>query len=48
MKDIAFITDPDGYWIEILSAAGMTDAVRRRRLTGRAGWAAGWASPASP
>lgn len=27
MKDIAFITDPDGYWIEILSAAGMTDAV---------------------
>ncbi|KQO51283.1 lactoylglutathione lyase [Sphingomonas sp. Leaf257] len=25
MKDIAFITDPDGYWIEILSATGMTD-----------------------
>ncbi|HIV76470.1 MAG TPA: lactoylglutathione lyase [Candidatus Sphingomonas excrementigallinarum] len=24
MKDIAFITDPDGYWIEILSAKGMT------------------------
>ncbi|MEH3103110.1 MAG: lactoylglutathione lyase [Sphingomonas phyllosphaerae] len=24
MKDIAFITDPDGYWIEILSPAGMT------------------------
>ena len=24
MKDIAFITDPDGYWIEILSASGMT------------------------
>jgi len=23
MKDIAFITDPDGYWIEILSAKGM-------------------------
>lgn len=23
MKDIAFITDPDGYWIEILSASGM-------------------------
>jgi len=27
MKDIAFITDPDGYWIEILSPAGMTAAV---------------------
>ncbi len=27
MKDIAFIADPDGYWIEILSASGMTDAV---------------------
>ena len=27
MKDIAFITDPDGYWIEILSPAGMTGAV---------------------
>ncbi|MEH3122542.1 MAG: lactoylglutathione lyase [Sphingomonas phyllosphaerae] len=25
MKDIAFITDPDGYWIEILSPAGMAD-----------------------
>lgn len=24
MKDIAFIADPDGYWIEILSPAGMT------------------------
>ncbi|MET4898028.1 lactoylglutathione lyase [Sphingomonadaceae bacterium jetA1] len=23
MKDIAFITDPDGYWIEILSTMGM-------------------------
>lgn len=23
MKDIAFISDPDGYWIEILSANGM-------------------------
>lgn len=23
MKDIAFITDPDGYWIEILSPTGM-------------------------
>jgi len=23
MKDIAFIADPDGYWIEILSAKGM-------------------------
>ena len=27
MKDIAFITDPDGYWIEILSPNGMTQAV---------------------
>ncbi|MFK3889324.1 lactoylglutathione lyase [Sphingomonas sp. NPDC079357] len=27
MKDIAFITDPDGYWIEILSPAGMTAAI---------------------
>lgn len=27
MKDIAFITDPDGYWIEILSAQGMTAAI---------------------
>jgi len=23
MKGIAFIKDPDGYWIEILSATGM-------------------------
>lgn len=27
MKDIAFITDPDGYWIEILSADGMTQSL---------------------
>ena len=27
MKDIAFITDPDGYWIEILSASGMTASI---------------------
>ncbi len=27
MTDIAFITDPDGYWIEILSPAGMTPTV---------------------
>lgn len=27
MKDIAFITDPDGYWIEILSAGSMTSAL---------------------
>jgi len=27
MKDIAFITDPDGYWIEILSPKGMTQAI---------------------
>lgn len=27
MKGIAFITDPDGYWIEILSPVSMTGAV---------------------
>lgn len=27
MKDIAFITDPDGYWIEILSATSMARAL---------------------
>ncbi|WP_294284109.1 lactoylglutathione lyase [uncultured Sphingomonas sp.] len=27
MKDIAFITDPDGYWIEILSAQGMAESL---------------------
>ena len=27
MKSIAFIEDPDGYWIEILSPTGMTGAV---------------------
>ncbi|WP_230483527.1 lactoylglutathione lyase [Sphingomonas sp. Leaf21] len=30
MKDIAFITDPDGYWIEILSARGMTESIAKR------------------
>lgn len=30
MKDIAFILDPDGYWIEILSPAGMTGSVARQ------------------
>lgn len=30
MKDIAFIIDPDGYWIEILSAAGMKDSLPPR------------------
>ncbi len=30
MKDIAFITDPDGYWIEILSASGMKDSLPPR------------------
>ncbi len=28
MQDIAFITDPDGYWIEILSANGMAGTIR--------------------
>lgn len=27
MRDIAFVTDPDGYWIEILSPASMTARV---------------------
>lgn len=27
MKNIAFIADPDGYWIEILSPGGMTSVV---------------------
>lgn len=27
MKGLAFIRDPDGYWIEILSAAGLADLV---------------------
>jgi lactoylglutathione lyase len=27
MRDIAFVTDPDGYWIEILSPASMTTRV---------------------
>lgn len=27
IKDIAFIADPDGYWIEILSASGMAGAL---------------------
>lgn len=30
MKDIAFITDPDGYWIEILSASGMIDNLKHQ------------------
>ncbi|WP_322965187.1 lactoylglutathione lyase [Sphingomonas fuzhouensis] len=30
MKDIAFITDPDGYWIEILSAGGMTQSLMEK------------------
>ncbi len=29
MKEIAFITDPDGYWIEILSPAGMAPALQQ-------------------
>ncbi len=27
MQQIAFIADPDGYWIEILSPGGMTSVV---------------------
>ena len=28
MKGLAFIKDPDGYWIEILSPSGLSDLVR--------------------
>jgi len=28
MKGLAFIKDPDGYWIEILSSQGLSDLVR--------------------
>lgn len=28
MKGLAFIKDPDGYWIEILSPAGITDIIQ--------------------
>ena len=34
MKDIAFIADPDGYWIEILSAAGMAATIAGQASTG--------------
>jgi len=27
MKGLAFIKDPDGYWIEVLSAEGITDII---------------------
>jgi lactoylglutathione lyase len=27
MKGLAFIKDPDGYWIEILSPDGITDII---------------------
>jgi len=27
MKGLAFIKDPDGYWIEILSATGLRDLI---------------------
>ena len=27
MKGLAFIQDPDGYWIEILSASGLRDLI---------------------
>ncbi|MBT3736568.1 MAG: lactoylglutathione lyase, partial [Gammaproteobacteria bacterium] len=27
MKGLAFIKDPDGYWIEILSANGLRDLI---------------------
>jgi lactoylglutathione lyase len=27
MKGLAFIKDPDGYWVEILSSAGLRDMI---------------------
>ena len=27
MKGLAFVKDPDGYWIEILSGAGLRDLI---------------------
>ena len=27
MKGLAFIRDPDGYWIEILSSSGLRDLI---------------------
>ena len=32
MKGLAFIKDPDGYWIEILSAKGITDIIQSQKL----------------
>ncbi|TEW52339.1 lactoylglutathione lyase [Psychromonas algicola] len=31
MKGLAFIKDPDGYWIEILSAKGITDIIHSQK-----------------
>ena len=31
MKDLAFIKDPDGYWIEILSAEGITEIIEEHK-----------------
>ena len=31
MKGLAFIKDPDGYWIEILSAKGITDIIQSQK-----------------
>lgn len=30
MKGLAFIKDPDGYWIEILSATGLRDLILKK------------------
>ncbi len=32
MKGLAFIKDPDGYWIEILAAEGIAEIIRSQSL----------------
>ena len=33
MKDLAFIQDPDGYWIEILNADSITQLIQEHGAT---------------
>ena len=33
MKDLAFIQDPDGYWIEILNAGSITQLIQEHGAT---------------
>jgi hypothetical protein len=37
MKDVVFINDPDGYWIEIVQPTLLTQLGRLALLTARAG-----------